>query len=168
MIKIPSVLVWFVLTIIASAALYHTSYRVHQLQQEMRTLNAQIDGEQRNIHVLKAEWVYLANPARIEMAARRHLGMQPTNLKQIARLEDLPEMIPARANRLPAEAPHALAQEKRPEAAPAAPNGVVKAAASAAQRAPTHTASRPGTLGTLAAGESSFDTYLLAKAGTVP
>jgi len=104
MTRVSSLLFWFVLTITASAALYNTSYRVQNLRQHVRALNAQIEAEQRNIHVLKAEWVFLANPARIEEEARKHLALQPTAPKQIAKLENLPDLLPAHAEQM-AKAP---------------------------------------------------------------
>ncbi len=96
MSRVSLILFWFALTIAVSGALYATSYRVQELSKELRTLNAQIESEQTNIHVLKAEWVYLANPARIEKAARKHLAMHPTATKQIARLENLSDILPTR------------------------------------------------------------------------
>lgn len=96
MTRTSSILFWFALTIVVSVALYNTSYRVQELNQQLRSLNTQIESEQANIHVLKAEWVYLANPARIEIAARKYLDMNPTAMSQIKKVENLPEIIPTR------------------------------------------------------------------------
>ncbi len=96
MTKTSSILFWVSLTIFASAVLYHTSYRVQDLSRQLRSLNAEIETERTNIHVLKAEWVYLANPAKIEQAARRHLALQPTAIKQLTKLEDLSDVLPTR------------------------------------------------------------------------
>lgn len=97
MIRFSSILFWSTLTIAASVGLYHTSYRVHELSQQLHDLNASIEAEQRNIHVLKAEWVYLSNPAKIEQAARKYLSLHPAALQQIAKLDHLPEILPATA-----------------------------------------------------------------------
>jgi cell division protein FtsL len=97
MIRVSSILFWFALTIATSLALYGTSNRVQGLIHQLRSLNAQIEAEQANIHVLKAEWVYLANPARIEAAARKYLAMHPTALNQVAKLKNLPEVMPTQA-----------------------------------------------------------------------
>jgi cell division protein FtsL len=94
MTRVSSIFFWFGLTIVVSLGLYGTSNRVQELSKQLRALNAQIEAEQTNIHVLKAEWVYLANPERIEAAARKYLAMHPTSLKQIARMDDLPEILP--------------------------------------------------------------------------
>ncbi len=97
MIRASSILFWFGLTIAASLGLYHTSYRVHELEQQLHQLNGSIDAEQESLHVLKAEWVYLANPARIGTEARKHLvTMRPTSPQQIARFESLSEILPTR------------------------------------------------------------------------
>ncbi len=96
MTRVSSILFWFGLTLIVSLALYGTSNRVQEMGKQLRSLNAKIEAEQANIHVLKAEWVYLSNPARIEAAARKYLAMHPTAMKQIAKLEDLPAILPIR------------------------------------------------------------------------
>lgn len=85
---------WLVLTMIVSLGLYHTSYRVDDMEQKLHALNKKIKLEQRTIHVLKAEWNFLSNPARIEMAARKHLDLQPTAPKQITKLRKLASLLP--------------------------------------------------------------------------
>ena len=97
MIRASSVLFWFGLIIAASLVLYHTSDRVRGLDRQLRTLNGAIEAEQKNIHVLKAEWVYLANPARIEAAAKRHLALRPTTPQQVIQLSDLDDTLPTRS-----------------------------------------------------------------------
>lgn len=110
MIRAPSTLFWFALIIMVSVGLYHTSYRVHDLQQQLRALNAQIDVEQSNIHVLKAEVGYLSNPARIEAESKKYLAsLHPTALKQIASLERLPTIAPTRAEAMAGTASVAVA-----------------------------------------------------------
>lgn len=96
MTRASIILFWFSLTIVVSLGLYHTSYRVEELDRTLRSLNAQIEMEQRNIHVLKAEYVFLTNPARIEAVARKHLALQPTEPKQISKLGRLASLIPTR------------------------------------------------------------------------
>jgi len=71
-----SLLSWFGLTLAASLLLYHTSDRVTALNRQLHDINTQIESEQQSLHILKAEWVYLANPARVEAEAKRHLNMQ--------------------------------------------------------------------------------------------
>ena len=90
------VLFWLGMTISASLMLYHTSDRVTALDRELRSLNAQVEAEQESLHVLKAEWVYLANPARIKEAVGRHLTLQPTAPRRVAALQNMSDLLPLR------------------------------------------------------------------------
>ena len=97
MTRTTSLLFLIGLVIAASLALYRTSNQVQELDHQLHGLNAAIEGERQNLHVLKAEWVYLANPARVEAAARKHLDLRPTAPKQIATLGAIGDVLPARA-----------------------------------------------------------------------
>ncbi|MDP9128443.1 MAG: hypothetical protein M3N08_09325 [Pseudomonadota bacterium] len=94
MIRASSTLFWFSMAIIASLAFYRTNDNVQALELKLRSLNAAIENEQRTIHVLKAEWVYLANPTRVEAEAHKHLALRPTAPRQVAPLNDLAEILP--------------------------------------------------------------------------
>jgi len=94
MTRLFSIVTLFSLLILASLMLYHTSDRVNGLERQLRALNAQIEDEQDSMHILKAEWVYLANPARIEAEAQRHLGLQPTAPRRVASLRDMGDLLP--------------------------------------------------------------------------
>jgi cell division protein FtsL len=96
MTRTSSILVWFSLTLFASLGLYHTSYKVEELDRELRAFNSKIEAEKKNIHVLKAEWVYLSNPARIEEAARKHLDLKPTAPQQVTGLHKISQILPSR------------------------------------------------------------------------
>ncbi len=89
-----TVLFWLGMTIASSLMLYQTSDKVHALDKQLRDLNAQIEDEQKSIHVLKAEWVYLSNPARIETKAKKHLGLKLTEPARVAALCDINDFVP--------------------------------------------------------------------------
>jgi cell division protein FtsL len=89
-----SLMFWLCMTIMASLMLYHTSDRVTELDRDLRALNAQIADEQESLHVLKAEWVYLANPARIQAEAARHLALQPTSPNRVTALQNIALLLP--------------------------------------------------------------------------
>ncbi|MDD3183286.1 MAG: hypothetical protein PHD48_10865 [Alphaproteobacteria bacterium] len=97
MTRASTTLIWFSLTLFVSLGLYHTSYRVEELDRQLRGLNTEIEAEQRNLHVLKAEWVYLANPSRIEDAARKHLDLKPTLPRQVTGMNKISRLIPTHA-----------------------------------------------------------------------
>lgn len=89
-----SLLFWLGLTIVTSILLYHTSDRVAALDKRMHKLNVEIEEEEKSLHILKAEWVYLSQPARIEAEAKRYLGMQPTASTRVAALDDMGLLLP--------------------------------------------------------------------------
>jgi hypothetical protein len=97
MIRASQILFWFGLSIAASLALYHTSDRTRELDHQLRDIDAAIEGERESIHVLNAEWVYLANPARVEAETKKHLALRPTAPKQVIALADLDDALPTRA-----------------------------------------------------------------------
>lgn len=97
MIRTSSILFWFSLIILASLGLYRTSNRVQELDQQLHSINASIEAEKQSLHVLKAEWAYLANPSRIETVTRKHLALRPTVPQQVATLDTLSEVLPTRA-----------------------------------------------------------------------
>jgi len=93
-----SLLFWLGMVIVASLMLYHTSDRVNELDRQLRTINAQIDSEQESLHVLKAEWVYLSNPARVEAEVTGHLDLHPTDSKRVASLQNMNDLLPLQNN----------------------------------------------------------------------
>jgi hypothetical protein len=97
-IRVSQILFWFGMTMMASLVLYHTSDRVHVLDHQLHDLNARIEDEQKSLHVLKAEWVYLANPSRLEATAHKFLALRPTAPRQIVRMDELAESLPGRGD----------------------------------------------------------------------
>ena len=81
-----------------SVALFSVKYQVHDLEDDLSSLNRSIIMERQSIHVLKAEWSHLNNPERLGNLARWHLGMQPidpaqmTNFKGMERLKLAPRL----------------------------------------------------------------------------
>src|SRR5262249_31099728 len=95
MIRTFNLLFWFGLSIAASLALYHTSDRTRELELQLRRINASVETEQEKIHVLRAEWVYLANPQRVEAVTKKFFtAMRPTVPKQVLPMNDLDQALP--------------------------------------------------------------------------
>ena len=78
-----STVIWLGLAGLASGALFHTSYQVQALGEDLSGLNRAIIQEQEAIQILKAEWSYMNDPNRIEEMARRHLILGPTTSDQM-------------------------------------------------------------------------------------
>jgi hypothetical protein len=66
---------------------YDTLYQAEQVAK----LKTQMKNEREVIAVLKAEWQHLNRPDRLQAAVERHLDLQPMNIKQLARLSELPD-----------------------------------------------------------------------------
>src|SRR6056297_879148 len=56
----------FTFLILSAAALMHISQNVQKLERDIASYDREIEHEQEKIRVLKAEWAYLNNPARLE------------------------------------------------------------------------------------------------------
>ena len=87
-------LLWLALAIVAGAGLFHVSYRVQSLEEELMQVNRGVLREQETIHLLHAEWSYLNEPARLAELTRRHLPLAPLSASQMVRIEDLPLRLP--------------------------------------------------------------------------
>ncbi len=76
----------------ASAALllFYVKQQVREMEKELGLVHRSILDHQVAIQVLKTEWSYLNQPARIAELASRHLGLRPVSAERIIRLEDLP------------------------------------------------------------------------------
>lgn len=87
-------LLWIALAVVAGVGLFHVSYRVQSLEEELTQVNRQILREREAIHVLRAEWSYLNEPTRLAELTRRHLTLVPLQATQMIRVEDLPLRLP--------------------------------------------------------------------------
>lgn len=74
----------------AALFLFQVKYEVRALEDELAQTHRAILDHQEAIQVLRTEWSYLNQPARIADLASRHLGLRPIRASQVIRLEDLP------------------------------------------------------------------------------
>jgi len=80
-----SIFPYLLVLIISVVFLFTVKYKVQNLSREIRDLNTQIISEKQNLHVLKAEYTYLANPKRIKSLADVHLKLKPVKASQVVR-----------------------------------------------------------------------------------
>jgi hypothetical protein len=105
--RIYSLLGWLSLIIAASYAMFHISYEVEQVENELRALNRQTLAEQEAIHVLKAEWSHLNRPEYLGELAREMLPhMQDPAIDQIGTLDQIPEREEATVPAVPVDVAH--------------------------------------------------------------
>lgn len=145
--------------------LFFVKHEVKEQEARLAELNQEIQSNQEAIHVLKAEWSYLNDPARLRALSEKFLSMKVMGPAQIASLDTLPAAAPvavaavkpvavaaakplaptpspapaAKPAQIPAKAPTAMAKASAPIKQDAKP------AAVAAAKAPTATvaAARP-------------------------
>lgn len=80
--------------VLVAADLYKIKFESTRQAQRVAKLRLEIRREHDAIATLRAEWARLDNPARIQGLARRHLALQPTDVRQLDRLDNLPERRP--------------------------------------------------------------------------
>ncbi len=64
--------------------------KVIALENNLEQINAKIREDQNALHVLKAEWAYLNDPARIRNLSEKHLHMKPLRGEQIISFSAIP------------------------------------------------------------------------------
>lgn len=80
-----SIVPYLLILALSAAFLFVIKYKVQNLSKEVRSVNAQILSEKENIHILKAEYTYLANPKRIQKLANEHLKLQTIKPDQVVK-----------------------------------------------------------------------------------
>lgn len=82
---------WLTIAALAGAALYGIAYEVDRMRIDLAKLDSEIRRESESIHVLNAEWTYLARPVRISELTERYLPeLHQLTADQISRIDDLP------------------------------------------------------------------------------
>jgi hypothetical protein len=70
--------------------MYHLSYEVKRLEDELIAYNSALLREREAIDFLQAEWSYLSRPDRLQASAARNLRLEAMPLHRLQRIEDLP------------------------------------------------------------------------------
>jgi hypothetical protein len=102
--------------------LFFVKHEVKEQEIRLADLNMDIQRNQEAIHVLKAEWSYLNDPARLRQLSEKFLGMRVMGPSQITTLASLPrDAAPALAHIVAPAAPAPAKAEPAPAAKPDAP-----------------------------------------------
>jgi len=89
MIRQPTI-VAFGLAAFLGFSLFMVKYDVQAKEEQLVKIDRQIAIDQEAIHVLKAEWSFLNDPARLREQAERLLAMHPVRLKQLVTYDRIP------------------------------------------------------------------------------
>lgn len=115
--------------------LFFVKHEVKEQEARLAELNQEIQSNQEAIHVLKAEWSYLNDPARLRALSEKFLSMKVMGPAQIASLDTLPAAAPVAVAR--ASAPAVAAPMTVAAAKPLAPAPMTMAAAKPLAPAPS-------------------------------
>lgn len=70
--------------------LFHVTFEVREMEEQLSGLNHDILSEQEAIHVLRAEWSYLNRPDRLEELNARFLKLGDVPENHVLQVSDLP------------------------------------------------------------------------------
>ena len=93
----PATIAMLVLAFGAVAVLFHVSYLVSELAGELARVNREIERDGEETHVLRAEWSFLNQPARLRALTARYLDLVPLDPAQLVPVA----AVPARPVELP-------------------------------------------------------------------
>ena len=92
----PAMLLIILLAVSLSLTLFAVKYQVQDLEEELVGYNRGITENRQAIHVLKAEWSYLNQPARLKDLAERYLEMVSVEPRQVGTAAEFLANFPAR------------------------------------------------------------------------
>jgi len=83
-------LLWMLLALGAGLGLFVVKYEVQAMEERLVAINRQTVEDIESLRVLKAEWSYLNQPARLERLARRLLDLKPVAADQSVSIAQIP------------------------------------------------------------------------------
>ena len=89
MIRIVNI-VALAITVLFAFGLYKLKYNISVSEDRLGQLQTQIEQEQEELRVLKAEWSHLNRPERIQKLTEKFLKLGPLDPGQIAEIKDIP------------------------------------------------------------------------------
>lgn len=81
---------WFMVVLAAGGGLYALKLQVQGLEEQLTALRQDIRDDTQAIHVLRAEWSHLTDPARLRRLAAAHTDLVPVTPEQMITLRMLP------------------------------------------------------------------------------
>ena len=88
--RLTQVALSLVLIVFTVAASNYMKNSVYRLEDELKTINQNIQTDIETIHILNAEWSKLNNPTRLRTLAANHIDLNPIKAEQIINYSALP------------------------------------------------------------------------------
>ena len=81
---------WVTLTCLVGFGMFVMKNQVQNLENELASINRNIEENVKTIHILKAEWSHLNNPSRLRALATKHISLNQVKAEQIINYSALP------------------------------------------------------------------------------
>lgn len=81
---------WVTLTCLIGFGMFVMKNQVQNLENELASINRNIEEDVKTIHILKAEWSHLNNPSRLRALATKHISLNQVKAEQIINYSALP------------------------------------------------------------------------------
>lgn len=81
---------WVTLTCLVGFGMFVMKNQVQNLENELASINRNIEEDVKTIHILKAEWSHLNNPSRLRALATKHISLNQAKAEQIINYSALP------------------------------------------------------------------------------
>mgnify|MGYP003249943660 FL=1 len=81
---------WVTLTCLVGFGMFVMKNQVQNLENELASINRNIEEDVKTIHILKAEWSHLNNPSRLRALATKHISLNQVRAEQIINYSALP------------------------------------------------------------------------------
>ncbi len=88
--RIATVALWIALPCLIGFSSLVMKNKVQELENELNSINQNIQTDIKTIHVLKAEWSHLNTPSRLRRLAAKHIFLNPVKAEQIINYSALP------------------------------------------------------------------------------
>ncbi len=88
--KTATLTLWVTLTCLVGFGMFVMKNQVQDLENELASINRNIQENVKTIHVLKAEWSHLNNPSRLRSLATKHISLNSIQAEQIINYSALP------------------------------------------------------------------------------
>ena len=91
----PATILIVLLAASLSLTLFVVKYQVQDFEGKLVEYNRDLSDNRQAIHVLKAEWSYLNQPARLRNLAERYLGLAAIEARQVGTADEFFPVLPA-------------------------------------------------------------------------
>ncbi|MDR2902622.1 MAG: hypothetical protein LBU87_05930 [Lactobacillales bacterium] len=79
------------IAILSGVQLFMVKYKVIEKEEKLNEIYRQISKDNREIHMLRAEWAYMNDPERLKALIKRQTKLAPVSAARVIALPDIPD-----------------------------------------------------------------------------